>query len=180
MAGLHRVPSTQGELSSADHIPDCLAVTDADQHWRCTSIAVRYRSRHAQRQCHTGRPGKRPAIADIPGTTMTLTPEYGEEERMRQQSEGLRQRSEGVLPQDREDAPEREIEEHDREDRELAYLDPEDNEARAPGQVCERCGAVITESQDARLRPDGRWVHEVCPRVPGELPAQSTGPLGGA
>ncbi len=66
------------------------------------------------------RPGKRPAIADIPGTTMTLTPEYGEEERMRQQSEGLRQRSEGGLPQDREDAPEREIGEHDREDRELA------------------------------------------------------------
>jgi len=29
---------------------------------------------------------------------MTLTPEYGEEERMRQQSEGLRQHSEGVLP----------------------------------------------------------------------------------
>ncbi len=111
---------------------------------------------------------------------MTLTPEYGEEERMRQQSEGLRQRSEGGLPQDREDAPEREIGEHDREDRELAYLDPEDNEARAPGQVCARCGTVITAGQDARLRADGRWVHEVCPRDLGELPAQSTGPTGGA
>jgi hypothetical protein len=51
--------------------------------------------------------------------TMTLTPEYGEEERMRQQSEGLRYQSEGVLPQDRENAPEREIREHDREDRSL-------------------------------------------------------------
>jgi hypothetical protein len=94
---------------------------------------------------------------------MTLTPEYGEEERMRQQSEGLRQRSERGLPQDREDAPEREIAERDREDQELAYLDPEDNEAHAPGQVCVRCGAVITADQDVRLRADGRWVHEVCP-----------------
>lgn len=48
---------------------------------------------------------------------MTLTPEYGEEDRMRQQSEGLRQQSESGLPQDREDAPEREIGERDREDR---------------------------------------------------------------
>lgn len=111
---------------------------------------------------------------------MTSMPEYGEEERMRQQSERLRQRSEGVLPQDREDAPEREIEERDREDRELDYLDPEDNEARAPGQVCARCGAVITAAQDARLRGDGRWVHEVCPGDLGELPVQSTGPSGGA
>ena len=111
---------------------------------------------------------------------MTLMPEYGEEERMRQQSEGLRQRSEDVLPQDREDAPEREITERDREDRELAYLDPEDNEAHAPGQVCGRCGAVITAAQDVRLRADGRWVHEVCPGDPGELPVQGTGPSGGA
>ena len=123
---------------------------------------------------------KRTAIAERARITMTLTPEYGEEERMRQQSERLRQQSEGVLPQDREDAPEREMAEHDREDRELAYLDPEDNEARAPGQVCARCGAVITAAQDARLRADGRWVHEVCPGDPGEWPVQSTGPSGGA
>jgi hypothetical protein len=107
---------------------------------------------------------------------MTLTPEYGEEERMRQQSEALRQQSEGVMPQDREDAPEREIEEHDRAD--LTYLDPEDNEARAPGQSCARCGAVITAGQDARLRADGRWVHEVCPSGLGELPEQGTGAPG--
>jgi hypothetical protein len=110
---------------------------------------------------------------------MTSMPEYGEEERMRRLSEGLREQSEGVLPQDREDAPEREIAEHDREDRELAYVDAEDNEARAPGQVCARCGAVMTEGQDARLRADGLWVHEVCPRDLGELPAQSSGPSGG-
>ena len=92
---------------------------------------------------------------------MTMPPEYSEEERMRQQSE-LMQRSEGVLP-DREDTPEHEIEERDREEREVEYLDPEDNEAHAPGQVCARCGRVITANQDARRRPDGQWIHEVCP-----------------
>lgn len=39
-----------------------------------------------------------------------------------------------------------------------------DNEAHAPGQVCERCGAVITGDQDVRRRADGKWIHEVCPR----------------
>jgi hypothetical protein len=107
---------------------------------------------------------------------MTMMPEYGEQERMRQQSERLRQHSEGALPQDREDLPEREIAEHDREDREVEYLDPEDNEAHAPGQVCGRCGAVITAGQDARLRADGRWVHEVCPVDLGEPPDESTAP----
>jgi hypothetical protein len=106
---------------------------------------------------------------------MTLTPEYGDEERMRLQSEGLSRQAEGGLPQDREDAPDREIAEHDREDREPAYLDAEDNEARAPGQVCARCGAVITAGQDVRLRADGRWVHEVCPPGLGGAPVQNTG-----
>jgi|SRR5215472_806210 len=105
--------------------------------------------------------------ADTLEATMTTTPEYSDEERMRQQSEGLSRQAEGGLPQDREDALEREIAEHDRADRELTHLDPEDNEARAPGQVCGRCGAVITADQDVRLRVDGRWVHEVCPPVLG-------------
>jgi len=108
---------------------------------------------------------------------MTIQPEYGEEERMRQQSEDLWQQSEGVLPQDREDSPEGEIAEREREDRELQYLDPEANEAHAPGQVCARCGTVITASQDVRRRPDGRWVHEVCPVDLGELP-EETAPSG--
>ena len=80
-----------------------------------------------------------PTVADPKKGTITMIPEYGE------------------------DAPEREIREHDREDRELESLNPEDNEAHAAGQLCERCGAVITAGQDARLRADGRWVHEVCP-----------------
>jgi hypothetical protein len=39
----------------------------------------------------------------------------------------------------------------------------EDNEERAAGQVCARCGAVMTAGQEARRRGDGRWVHETCP-----------------
>ena len=88
---------------------------------------------------------------------MTMTPEYGDEELMRQ-------RSEAVLRRDREGEAEHEIvEEHDREDRELEYLEPEDNEAHAAGKVCQRCGAVITAGQDVRLLADGHWAHEVCP-----------------
>jgi hypothetical protein len=37
------------------------------------------------------------------------------------------------------------------------------DDAAAPGQVCALCGTRITEGQDARRRPDGRWMHEVCP-----------------
>jgi hypothetical protein len=39
----------------------------------------------------------------------------------------------------------------------------DDNEATAPGKVCELCGSVITAGQGARLRPDGCWIHEECP-----------------
>ncbi len=93
---------------------------------------------------------------------------YGEEERQFR----------GVPSQDREDAPEREIEERAREERELEHLEPEDNEAHAPGKVCERCGAVITAGEDARLRADGHWIHEVCPLDLGGLPAEGTRPGG--
>ncbi len=41
-----------------------------------------------------------------------------------------------------------------------------DNVAHAPGRICELCGAVIMASQDARLEPDGRWIHEACPLPP--------------
>jgi len=39
----------------------------------------------------------------------------------------------------------------------------DDNEATAPGKVCELCGSVITAGQDARLRVDGGWIYEACP-----------------
>lgn len=91
---------------------------------------------------------------------MTITPEFGEEERLSQEEAKLKRQSEGLRPQE-----ERELEEQHRAERESTYLDPEDNEAHAPGKVCERCGAVITASQDARRLPDGNWIHEVCPSV---------------
>jgi hypothetical protein len=59
---------------------------------------------------------------------------------------------------------ERELYEHQAGARDIDRLDdPEDNELHAPGQVCQRCGTVITATQDVRLLPDGHWVHEVCP-----------------
>jgi hypothetical protein len=61
---------------------------------------------------------------------------------------------------------ERELYEHEAGEREVDYLDPEDNELHAPGQVCERCGTVITAMQEARRLLDGHWVHEVCPVQP--------------
>jgi hypothetical protein len=90
-------------------------------------------------------------------------PEYGEEDRLRQRPGRMRQQPEGVLPPDREDAPEPETQQHDRQGREVKYLDPEDNEAHAPGRVCGRCGAVITAGQDVRRGAGGKWLHEVCP-----------------
>jgi hypothetical protein len=98
---------------------------------------------------------------------MTMRPEFGDEERLRHEAEQLRERSEGILPEDREDAPEREIAEERQQEREAFFLDAEANEAHAPaGQICERCGQPITADQDARLRADGGWVHEVCPPKP--------------
>ena len=39
----------------------------------------------------------------------------------------------------------------------------DDNDATAPGKLCELCGSVITAGQPARLRADGWWIHEACP-----------------
>jgi hypothetical protein len=95
---------------------------------------------------------------------MGVMPEYGDEERLREDAAELRERSQGILPEDRDDAPEREIAERERQEQEAFFLDAEANEAHAPaGQVCGRCGQGITPDQDARRRADGAWVHEVCP-----------------
>lgn len=48
---------------------------------------------------------------------MAMMPEYGAEEFDIQQSERLREQSEGLTPDEREDAPEREIEEREVEER---------------------------------------------------------------
>lgn len=99
---------------------------------------------------------------------MTVRPDFGPEYGDGDDLVPRRQ----VLPDDQEDEEEREVQEREREDLETEYLEPEDNEAHAPGQVCERCGQVITAQQDARRRPDGRWVHEECPFVVSGLPPE--------
>lgn len=97
---------------------------------------------------------------------MTVRPEYGPE-----YGEDAWYRPPVVPDEENADeAGERQVAEHEIEDEEVDYLDPEDNEAHAPGQVCPRCGAVIDAGQDARRRPDGQWVHEVCP-PPGPVTA---------
>jgi hypothetical protein len=58
---------------------------------------------------------------------------------------------------------ERELYEHEAAEREVNRLDAEDNELHASGQLCERCGTVISATQDVRRLLDGHFVHEVCP-----------------
>jgi hypothetical protein len=97
-------------------------------------------------------------------------PEYGDEERKRFDAEGS--------PEPQVAEEEGELYDREREDEEVNFLDPESNEAHAAGQVCERCGQVITGQQDARLRPDGRWVHEECPFVSGLTAGADSGTPG--
>jgi hypothetical protein len=54
-------------------------------------------------------------------------------------------------------------EQDDEESFERLGLQPEDNELHAPGQVCARCGKVMTAREDVRLGADGHFVHETCP-----------------
>ena len=91
---------------------------------------------------------------------MTVRPdfgsEYGDEERKRFEEE------EGP-PEPDVAEEERDLFERERQEQEVNFIDAESNEAHAPGSVCERCGQVISATQDARRRPDGQWVHEECP-----------------
>ena len=93
---------------------------------------------------------------------MTTTPEYGEEELINDRTERVEKQSAGDLPP-WEDLGEQEVRERAIEDRELEYVEPEDNEAHHPGEPCACCGALLAEDDDARLLPDGHWVHETCP-----------------
>jgi hypothetical protein len=100
---------------------------------------------------------------------MSIGPEYGDEELLRQREQDYRSadaRDEGVA--------EREIQEHEREELEADQLDSESNEAHAAGQVCARCGEVITAAQDVRRRADGQWQHEVCPPRHGSPTAEAS------
>jgi hypothetical protein len=96
---------------------------------------------------------------------MSITPEYGEEKLLGQDEAGVFPRP-GPGPEV-DHLGEREIQERKLEERELLYLDPEENELRAPGQICERCGQIITATQDVRRLLDGHFIHEVCPGHPG-------------
>jgi hypothetical protein len=122
---------------------------------------------------------------------MAIVSEYGDERLLSDREEHAEEREErydGALPP-WEDRVEREVEEHGQRERELLYLEPEANEARAPGEVCERCGSVMTAGEDARLLVDGHWMHEVCPEYmankrgdqePGVGSARSSVSTGGA
>jgi hypothetical protein len=90
---------------------------------------------------------------------MSVEPEYGKEEEIRLDRE---------LKEHPRDELEHEVKDRELEEEALLYLNPEDNEAHAPGKVCPRCGTVITAVQDARRLPDGQWAHEVCPPVPAQ------------
>ena len=80
---------------------------------------------------------------------MTVRPdfgsEYGDEERKRFEDE--------APPGPSEAEEEYEYQEQKREDEEVNFIDAESNEAHAPGSVCERCGQIISATQDARRRP---------------------------
>jgi len=105
-------------------------------------------------------------------------PEYGEEERREQRLDELRE--EHMLPLERDELVEEEIEEHEERERDNRFVDAEDNELHAPGQRCARCGRVIVTGEDVRLRADGRWQHEECPVDLGEPPGGQPGEPGPA
>lgn len=97
-------------------------------------------------------------------------PEYGEEERREERLAELRE--EGLLPVERDEAAEHELEDQEQEERDNLYLDDADsNELHAPGQRCARCGQIIQPGEDVRMRADGKWQHEVCPVNTGGAPA---------
>ncbi|HUJ64792.1 MAG TPA: hypothetical protein VLX59_04590 [Acidimicrobiales bacterium] len=113
---------------------------------------------------------------------MAIVSEYGDERLLsdrEEQAEEREERYDGALPP-WEDRVERQVEEHGRMERELLYLEPEANEARAPGEVCERCGSVMTASEDARLSVDGHWMHEVCPETLANNPVDQEPGVGSA
>jgi hypothetical protein len=95
---------------------------------------------------------------------MTIRPDYDGSEYGQEQWEPPTPSPEEFAAEEGElDEGERELSEQQEEARELNYLDPGGNELHVRGQVCERCGTVIAATQDARLLPDGHWIHEVCP-----------------
>lgn len=48
-----------------------------------------------------------------------------------------------------------------------SWLNVDDHEARASGEVCARCLQLIAAHQNVRCRSTGDWVHECCPLTTG-------------
>jgi hypothetical protein len=88
---------------------------------------------------------------------MSNTPHYGGEEPR------LTERAAHDVNADT--VPERALHEMEYDERQRSHIEADDNELRAPGQVCARCGQVITADQDVRLVAEGRFVHEECPEA---------------
>ena len=88
-------------------------------------------------------------------------PEYGDEERRRFEAEA---------PPGRRRQEERELHDREREGEEVNYLDPEGNEAHAPGTVCERCGQVITASRTPAAGRTASGCTRSARSPPGALP----------
>jgi hypothetical protein len=91
---------------------------------------------------------------------MTNRPEFGPD-----YGHELWEEPDDRVPGEHMSAAEFELKDLEEEAWEVEHLDPEDNELHVRGQTCERCGSAISATQEARLRPDGHWVHEVCPPI---------------
>jgi hypothetical protein len=44
-----------------------------------------------------------------------------------------------------------------------SWVQCEDHQAHAVGEICGRCHLALELADDARRRADGIWVHETCP-----------------
>lgn len=93
---------------------------------------------------------------------MATTPEYGEELLMEEREEEEREAASHRSLPAYEDPGEAEVMEQERAEMETHRPAGENHEARRPGAVCDRCGAVIAEHDDVRMTATGGWVHEVC------------------
>lgn len=93
---------------------------------------------------------------------MATRPEYGEELLIEEREEEIEESSRGPLPR-WEDIGAAEVAEQGQAEEQAHHPGFESHEARRPGAVCDHCGAVIAEDEDARRTAGGRWVHEVCP-----------------
>ena len=93
---------------------------------------------------------------------MATTPEYGAELFMDEvEAEKVDESSHGPLPR-WEDLGEAEVAEQRQAEEYTHHPDFENHELRPFGATCNRCGAVIGVSEEARRTVGDKWVHVVC------------------